>query len=131
MGGIADVLGPILEIMTWVGFLPGVPLLVWGLIIERRRCAWTKTTGEVYTAGGFTGFRWTDQENVPRQTLVDTDVGRGLVAGTKVELHYDLCHPSRWGLKPPKHDNIILILGWILTGVGIVSTVGGFVLLLF
>ncbi|TSE14772.1 hypothetical protein B1A87_001330 [Arthrobacter sp. KBS0703] len=131
MAGLVDALGPILELMTWVGFVPGLPLLVWGLIIARRRCVWTSTTGEVYTAGGFTGFRWTDQDNVPRQTLVDADVARGLVAGNEVDLHYDLCHPSRWSLGPPKHDNTVLILGWILTAVGILCTVGGFVLLLF
>jgi hypothetical protein len=131
MAGLVDVLGPILELMTWVGFIPGVPLLVWGLVIQRRRCVWIATTGEVYTAGGFTGFRWIDQENVPRQTLVDADVAKGLVAGNEVKLHYDICHPSRWGLRPPKHDNTVLILGWILTSVGILCTVGGFVLLLF
>jgi len=131
MAGLADVLGPILELMTWVGFIPGVPLLVWGLVISRRRCQWTSTTGEGYTAGGFTGFRWTDQENVTRQTLVDAEVARGLVAGNEVKLHYDLCHPSRWGLEPPKHENTVLILGWILTGLGILCTAGGFVLLLF
>jgi hypothetical protein len=38
MAGLVDALGPILELMTWVGFVPGVPLLVWGLIIARRRC---------------------------------------------------------------------------------------------
>ena len=131
MAGLADVLGPVLELMSWVGFIPGVPLLVWGLVISKRRCDWTTTTGEVYTAGGFTGFRWVDQENTPRQTLVDADVARGLEAGNHVELHYDICHPSRWGLRPPKHDNTILILGWILTGLGLLCTAGGFVLLLF
>jgi hypothetical protein len=131
MAGFVDALGPILEMMTWVGFVPGVPLLVWGLVISRRRCVWTSTTAEVYTAGGFAGFRWTDHDNVPRQTLVDADVAEGRVAGNAVKLHYDVCHPSRWGLGPPQHDNTVLILGWILTGVGILSTAGGFVLLLF
>ncbi|MCC2659842.1 MAG: hypothetical protein K0R37_616, partial [Arthrobacter sp.] len=31
----------------------------------------------------------------------------------------------------PKHDNTVLILGWILTGLGLLCTAGGFVLLLF
>ncbi|XTR50995.1 hypothetical protein ACOM2C_11105 [Pseudarthrobacter sp. So.54] len=53
------------------------------------------------------------------------------MVGTDVDLFYDVCHPSRWGRTRPKHDNAAWTLGWVLAGVGILSTVGGFVLLLF
>ena len=44
------------------------------------------------------------------------------MVGADVVLFYDACHPSRWGLAPPKRDNAAWILGWILTGVGASSS---------
>ena len=131
MMSIGDLLGPILEVMTWVGFVLGLPLLVWGWISRRRHCQWAGTTGQVISAGGFTGYSWTDHHDVDHRSLLPAAESHGLVVGSDVELYYDVCHPSRWGLTPPKQDNAAWVLGWILTGAGIVSTVGGFVLLLF
>jgi hypothetical protein len=90
---VADILGPILEVMTWVGFVVGLPLLAWG---------WISATE-----------------------------AHGLVVGSDVVLFYDVCHPSRWGLTPPKRDHAAWIVGWIFTAVGALATVGGVVLLLF
>ncbi|XTR50994.1 hypothetical protein ACOM2C_11100 [Pseudarthrobacter sp. So.54] len=50
MASVGDLLGPILEVMTWVGFVLGLPLLAWGWIARRRRCEWTRTTGTVISA---------------------------------------------------------------------------------
>ena len=130
MAGPADALGPILEVMTWVGFVPGVPLLVIGWIIGRRRCRWISTSGEVFTAGRYQGVRWTDGGDTPRQSLLRPEDAPELVAGSAVGLHYDLCHPGRWALSPPRQDNIVLILGWILASVGILCTVAGFMLMM-
>ncbi|MBO1267379.1 hypothetical protein [Arthrobacter cavernae] len=130
MAGPADVLGPVLELMTWVGFVPGVPLLVCGWIIDRRRCRWVSTTGEIFAAGRYKGFRWTDSENTPRLSLLRPEHAQELVTGSEIVLHYDVCHPARWGLGPPRHDNTVLIVGWILTTVGIVCSLAGFVLMM-
>jgi hypothetical protein len=131
MNNIGDLLGPILEVMTWVGFVLGLPLLVLGWIARRRHCEWTGTTGTVISAGGFTGYSWTDHHDADHRSLLPAAESHDLVVGSDVDLFYDVCHPSRWGLTPPKQENAAWTLGWILTGVGIVSTVGGFVLLLF
>jgi hypothetical protein len=129
MAGPTDALGPILELMTWVGFVPGVPLLVWGWIIARRRCTWTTTTGEVFETGRYKGLRWIDGSNNPRLSLVPPEEGQHLVTGSEVTLHYDVCHPARYGLVQPRHENIVLILGWILTSLGILCTIAGFVVM--
>ncbi|MHA7222930.1 hypothetical protein ACX80S_11495 [Arthrobacter sp. RHLT1-20] len=123
--------GAILEVMTWVGFVLGLPLLAWGWIVMRRRCRWIQTTGEVFSAGGFTGYRWTDGQDADHRSLLPAAESHGLVEGADVVLFYDVCHPSRWGLAPPRPDNAAWVIGWILTWVGIISTAGGFVLLLF
>lgn len=130
MGGPADVLGPILEVMTWVGFVPGGPLLVIGWIIRRRRCHWLSTSSEVFAAGRYQGLRWTDGGNNLRQSLLRPEDAPELLAGSTVVLHYDPCHPGRWALTPPKQQNTALILGWILVSVGIFCTVAGFVLMM-
>ena len=130
MAGSLDVLGPILEMMTWVGFVPGVPLLLCAWVIARRRCVWTTAEGEQFAAGGFLGLHWVDRANEEQKVLLDIPARDGSAESGAVLVHYDPCHPSRCSLHPPRHDNTVLILGWILTGVGILSTLGGFVLLL-
>ncbi|MDI2035668.1 hypothetical protein [Paenarthrobacter nitroguajacolicus] len=128
MAGPLEILGPILEMMTWVGFVPGVPLLVWAWFIARRRCVWVTAVGEQFAAGGFLGLRWVDQDQEERKVLLDIGAKEGSIGSTAVVVHYDTCHPSRCSLEPPRYDHTVLILGWILTGVGILSTIGGLVL---
>ncbi|GAA1347739.1 hypothetical protein [Arthrobacter roseus] len=129
MAGLADVLGPILELMTWVGFVTGVPLLVCGWIIDKRRCRWASTSGEVFAAGTYKGLRWTDSANTSRLSLLRPEDAQELVPGNDIVLHYDVCHPVRWCLGPPRL-NTALIIGWTLTTVGIVCAVAGFVLMI-
>lgn len=130
MTGPAGVLGPMLEVMSWVGFFLGIPLVIAGWFVAKRRCQWIITTAEVFVAGGFKGFRWSDSENTQHLSLHDPAETLGLDAGTQVELYYDQCHPSRWGLGPPQHENPALLVGWILTGTGILCTVAGFILMM-
>lgn len=130
MPGPADVLGPILELMTWVGFVPGIPLLITGWIMARRRCTWASTTAEVFDAGRYKGFRWLDSTNTLHLSLHAAAENRGLEVGTHVELHYDQCHPARWSLGQPRNENPVLIVGWILTSMGILCAVAGFFLLM-
>lgn len=127
----ADALGAILELMSWVGFVPGIPLVLAGWIIRKRRCPWTSTTAEVFEAGGFKGLRWVDDAEAPHASLLPVDRSDGLQTGTQVLIHYDACHPGRWSLHEHRPDDPVLIIGWILTAVGIVSTLAGFVLMMF
>ena len=131
MPGPVEVLGPILELMTWVGFIPGIPLLIAGWMLARRRCPWTVTTAEVVEAGGFKGFRWSDGDDTSHLSLLTAEETKGLETGSEVALHYDVCHPGRWSLGPHRPDNTIMTIGWILTATGMVCTLAGFVLLMF
>ncbi|MCA4135340.1 hypothetical protein [Arthrobacter sp. M4] len=125
-----NVLGPILEVMTWVGLVPGLPLLLVGWLRRRRRCPWISTPAEVVAAGNYTGFRWADAPGSTRLTLLPRDEAGDVEPGNLITVHFDSCHPARWSLTRPRHDNTLLILGWILTAVGILSVIGGFLLLL-
>lgn len=126
-----DHLGAILELMSWVGLVPGIPLVITGWVITKYRCQWTTTTAEVFEAGGFKGFRWSDAGNTSHASLHTAEHTVGLKPGAEIVLHYDVCHPTRWSLAEPRHDNPVLIVGWILTAVGIVCTLAGFVLMMF
>ncbi|MCR1160239.1 hypothetical protein NEK97_02035 [Paenarthrobacter sp. UW852] len=130
MAGSLDFLGPILEVMTWVGFVPGVPLLVIAWVAARRRCPWAAADGEQFTAGGYLGLHWVDQRNEEQKVLLDVAAKDGSLTSRSVVVHYDICHPSRCSLQPPKYDNTVLILGWVLTGIGFLSTVGGLLLVI-
>lgn len=125
-----ELIGPILELLSWVGFGVGLPLLIAGWAIAKRRCPWTRTTAEVFEAGGFKGIRWSDSENSPHLTLHTAEQTSGWEPGTEVVLHYDACHPARWGLGEPREENPVLAVGWTLTAVGIICTVAGFLLML-
>ncbi|QYF90688.1 MULTISPECIES: hypothetical protein [Arthrobacter] len=127
----AEFLGPVLELMSWVAFVPGIPLLIVGWAITKRRCPWTTATAEVYEAGGFKGFRWSDDANTPHLSLHTAEQTRGLETGDEILLYYDICHPARWSIRKPRNDNPVLAVGWILTAVGILCTLAGFVLMMF
>lgn len=124
-------LGPILEVMTWVGIVPGLLLLITGWVISKRRCRWTSTDSEIFTAGRYRGVRWSDSTSTIQQGLLRLEQSPGLVAGQVVVLHYDICHPTRWRLDPPRQDDPVTVLGLLLTGVGIACMIAGFVLLMF
>lgn len=131
MTGPEGALGVVLETMSWVGLVPGIPMLLLGWIVAKRRCKWVKTSAEVFEAGGFQGFRWSDGDDSQHSTLNDPSEVPIMDVGTQVELYYDQCHPSRWRLAPPHHDNHALLIGSILTGTGVLSTVAGFMLMMF
>lgn len=131
MTGPAGALGSVLEMMSWVGFVPGILMLIIGWIVAKRRCRWTKSSAEVFEAGGFQGFRWSDGDDRQHLTLNDPAEVQIMVVGTQVELYYDHCHAYRWSLERPRRENHALLVGWILTGTGMLCTVAGFVLMMF
>jgi hypothetical protein len=130
MTGPDGALGVVLETMSWVGLVPGIPMLLLGWIVAKRRCKWAKTSAEVFEAGGFQGFRWSGGDGSQHSTLNDPADVPIMNVGTQVELYCDQCHPSRWRLAPPHHDNPALLIGSILTGTGLLSTVAGFMLMM-
>lgn len=131
MPGVATTLGPILDLMTWVCLVPGIPLLVIARITSKRRRAWSTATAEVFEAGGDKVFRWSDSGGTPRLSLHSPEETRGLEPGHEIVLYYDPRHPHHWSLGPPRHDNPYLILGRILTAFGAVCLLAGFILMTF
>lgn len=97
--------------------------------MARLRCQWSTTIAEVFETGGYKGYRWSDGENTQHLSLHSPAETLELVAGARVELHDDQCHPERWILEPPRKENLALLIGWMLTWVGILCTLAGIILL--
>jgi len=129
MTGPEGAWGAVLETMSWVGLVPGIPMLVLGWIVAMRACKWVKTTAEVFEAGGFQGFRWCDGDGRQYSILHEPSEVPIMDVGTPVVLYYDQCHPARWRLAPSRHTNSALLIGSILTGSGLLSIVAGFMLM--
>ena len=129
MPASADLLGPILGLMTWVAVVPGIPLTIAGLIIAKKRCPWARAAGEVVTAGTYKALQWRPRdEATSRLILLPPDEAAKVTAGTFIVFYYDTCHPAHWSLHPPRHQNPLLVLGWILTAAGALCAVAGLVL---
>lgn len=126
---VEDMLGPILEMMTWMGCVLGLLFFLVGWLIKRHRCQWTSTPAEVVEAGNYTGFRWVDNQRESHLTLLPRNATEHLERGAITTVYFDVCHPARWALSQPRHDNPLLILGWILSAVGALSFLGGFLVL--
>ncbi|MGJ8720304.1 MAG: hypothetical protein ACSHW9_00545 [Salinibacterium amurskyense] len=131
MTGPEGALGVVLETMSWVGLVPGIPLLLFGWILALRACKWIATTAEVFEAGGFQGFRWFDSDGRQHSILHEPSEAPIMEVGAHVTLYYDQCHPSRWRLARPRRTNAAMIIGSILTGIGLLSVVAGFALMAF
>ncbi|SLK13873.1 hypothetical protein SAMN06272721_11959 [Arthrobacter sp. P2b] len=125
----ADLLGPILELMTWIGIVPGIPLIIAGLIIAKKQCPWAQAAGEVVTAGAYKALQWRPKdEATSRLILLPADEAAKVTAGTFIVFYYDTCHPAHWSMYPPRQQNPLLVLGWILTGAGVLCAVVGLAL---
>ncbi|MEV8252885.1 hypothetical protein AB0O95_02845 [Rhodoglobus sp. NPDC076762] len=131
MTGAEGAWGAVLETMSWVGLVPGIPLLLFGWILALRACKWVVTTAEVFEAGGFQGFRWSDRDGKQYSALHEPSEVPIMDVGAEVSLHYDQCHPARWSLARPRRTNGAVLIGSMLTGIGLLSIVAGFALMAF
>ncbi|MBH0109983.1 hypothetical protein I6E81_07370 [Salinibacterium sp. NG22] len=98
-------------------------------MLALRACKWIATTAEVFEAGGFQGFRWSDGDGRQYSILHEPSEVPLMDVGARVGLYYDQCHPSRWSLTRPRRTNAAILIGSILTGIGVLSVVAGFVLM--
>ncbi|WP_155849400.1 hypothetical protein [Arthrobacter sp. H20] len=122
--------GVITEVLTWVGLVPGIMLILVAWIIRTSRLGWTATHAVVFVNGDGIGYRWHDHNYEVREALFSFREGKDLVPGTEFTIYFSRRNPVEYSLTepvPPAHA--LRILGWILTGVGALSAVVGFVLI--
>ncbi|WP_426997043.1 hypothetical protein [Pseudarthrobacter sp. N5] len=124
--------GPILEVLTWICLPSGLILLL--IIAFRRRFQerWSTSEGVVYADASGTGFRWFDHKyRVHNAPMSPHDI-KDLAVGDPVLIYYDHNIPSRWqSTQPELRGRTTLILGRILTGIGLAALIAGFILPMF
>jgi len=119
-----DVLLLVLEILTWVGLVPGILLLILGYLRRAFAARFEETWGVIIASPAGTEhpwFRWMDTERTLQSAPVPLDSDSGSVPeiGDEVRVYFDRRDPEHGRLDHPASDGRVLrVLGWVLTGVG-------------
>ena len=137
MTSASDVLALILELLTWVGLVPGVILLAAGYLRLVYSARFEKTWGVVIaspTGSGRPFIRWMDRGRELRTAPIpegDLDhEGKSLAVGDEVPVYFDRRKPERGRLDNPTGDGRLLrVLGWVLSGIGAGAAVVQLILL--
>jgi hypothetical protein len=128
----------VLELLTWVGIVPGVVLLAAGYLRRAFSSRYQETWGVIIASPAGTGhpwFRWMDLGRELQSAPVPAESGHGdgtrpLRPGDEVLVYFDARRPDRGRLDDPRADGHLLrLLGWVLAGVGVLAAVAQIVIL--
>lgn len=129
-----DSLALVLELLTWLGLVPGVVLLIVGYTRRALASRFQETWGVIIPSpAGSTHpwFRWMDLARQLQSAPVPNDHDQRLEIGDEVTVYFDPRNPENGRLDHPSADGKILrVIGWVLTGVGAGAGIAQLVLLL-
>lgn len=130
----SDALALVLELLTWVGLLPGILLLGIGYIRRAMALRFQQTWGVVITSPAGTDhlwFRWLDLNREMQSAPVPLDSHEQIALGDEVKVYFDPRNPENGRLDDPAADGRLLrVLGWMLTGIGVAAAITQLVILL-
>lgn len=130
MPRVSESLSLILDVLTWVGLVPGLLLLLVAGIVRRTGTEWVRVEAVAFASGGRTGYRWFGHGREVHEAWAAPAETGGIEPGDDVVLYYDARNPHRWRHELPEHPGrTVMILGLVLTGVGVLAAVVGFLLL--
>lgn len=129
MNSVSDALGPISEMLTWIGLVPGLLLLFASALIRHFSPHWQVSDGVVYSSGDKLGYRWYDASFDIHEAPAPPHAAAQLVPGSDVVIYYHPRHPGEWRLSEPERPGgVAFALGWVFTGVGLLALLTGFIL---
>jgi hypothetical protein len=132
MPNVLDAVGLISEVLTWVVLGPGLLLLLAGGTVRLAGARWCSAGGVAFVDGRRRGVRWFDGKHGFLEGDFPAGGGAELSAGADVLVYYDARNPARWQVDEPQlPGHILLLLGKILTGIGILAAAVGLVVLAF
>lgn len=112
----------VLELLTWVGLIPGITFLVFGYVRRAFAARYEQTWGIIIPSPAGTShlwFRWIDLARDAQTAPVPLDADETLAIGDEVEVYFDPRNPDGARLDHPSADGRVLrTVGWVLTGVG-------------
>ncbi len=128
-----DAIALILELLTWVGLVPGVVLLVAGYTRRALASRFEETWGVVIPSPAGSDhpwFRWMDLRRELRSAPVNSHEGDLPKVGDEVKVYFDRRNPDNGRLDDPAGDGRALrVVGWLLVGVGVAAGVAQLVAL--
>jgi hypothetical protein len=129
MPTVLDMAGPILDMLTWLCLPSGLILLVYTGILRRFVHPWAVAEGVVYLDPSGTGFRWFDHKyRIHHAPMSPHDI-KDLAVGDTLPIYYHPKRPTQWQTAAPEPaGRTAVVLGRILTGIGTVALLGGYVL---
>ena len=127
-----DMAGPILEMLTWLCLPAGLMLLVYAGILRRFISPWVVAEGVVYADASGTGFRWFDHKyRIHHAPMSPHDI-KDMAVGDTLSIYYHPKRPTQWQTAAPEAaGKTAVIVGRLLTGVGTLALVAGFILPMF
>ena len=131
MTSATDAIALVLEVLTWVGLLPGILLLGLGYIRRALASRFEQTWGVIIASPAGTEhpwFRWMDLSRELQSAPVESSDDIPAL-GDEVKVYFDPRNPENGRLDDPAADGRALrVIGWILTGIGIGAGIGQLVL---
>ena len=127
-----DMAGPILEMLTWLCLPAGLMLLVYAGILRRFVYPWVVAEGVVYADAGGTGFRWFDHKYRIHHAPMSPHDLTDMAGGDTLPSYYHPKRPTLWQTATPEMaGKTAVVVGRLLTGVGTVALIAGFLLPIF
>jgi hypothetical protein len=126
MPDLATSIGLVTEVLTWAALVPGVLLLLVAAVLRLAGIRWHSADGVAFDDGRRRGVRWFDTRHGFLEGVFPAGTSADVAAGSDVLVYYDARRPDRWQVSEPEPPGrIVLLLGKILTAVGILSAVVG------
>ncbi|EMY32905.1 hypothetical protein D477_017814 [Arthrobacter crystallopoietes BAB-32] len=132
MSDALETVGLISELMTWATLVPGLLLLLAAWLVKAAGVRWRSAEAVAFDDGVRSGVRWFDRDHGFLEAVLAPGETIPAVPGSDVLVYYDAHNPTRWRTaEPPERGTTLLLLGKILTGVGVAALLAGFLVMIF
>lgn len=117
-------IGEIAELFTWLGLSTGVLVLLAGLVVRLFEGSWLTAEADVAEIDGDVQLAWLGDDGQVYRRFLDPEERHTIGAAQKVTVHYRRDRPLQAHLDKRTHGSrVLVLLGIILTGVGVVAAV--------
>lgn len=117
-------IGEIAELFTWLGLLTGLLVLLAGLVVRLFEGSWSTAEADVAEIDGDVQLAWLGDDGQVYRRFLDPDERHAIGSSEKVTVHFRRDRPLQAHLDKRTHGSrVLVLLGIILTGVGLLAAV--------
>lgn len=119
-----DRVGEISEVFTWLGLLTGILMLFLGLLVRLFEGRWLIAEASIEEIDGHLQVAWTADDGEVYRRFLDPEERILVGSAESVTVHYRRGRPLDAHLDKRTHaSRVIVLLGVILTAVGVLGSV--------